>query len=189
MNMGRFISRQNRPQAGFTLLEAAVAILVLTIGVTAVAALFATGLKYMGSSGDLFIARTKAQEAIESVFAGRDDQTLPWNSICSQNVSCGGQPVGTGVFLPGPLPINDPGPDGLVNTADDGGPEYIVLPGPDGIYGTADDVKVPLTKFRRQITIQDVPGVPNLRSLTVTITYASTGAVIYRIQTYISPFA
>jgi hypothetical protein len=179
----------SKSQAGFTLIEAAVAILVLTIGVTAVAAVFATGLKFMGSSQDLFIARTKAQEAVESVFAGRDDQTLSWNQICNASVSCGGAAVGTGVFLDAALPINDPGPDGLVNTADDGGPEYIVLPGPDGVFGTADDIQVPLTKFNRQITIRDVPGVPNLRSLTVTVTYAASGAVIYKIQTFISPFA
>jgi len=187
--MRRLNSKGSRSQAGFTLIEAAVAILVLTIGVTAVAAVFASGLKFMGSSGDMFIARTKAQEAVESVFAGRDDQTLSWNNICNQSVSCGGAPVGTGYFLDAALPINDPGPDGLVNTNDDGGPEYIVLPGPDGVYGTPDDVKVPLTRFLRQITIRDVPGNPNLRSLTVTITYASNGAVLYKIQTYISPFA
>jgi hypothetical protein len=140
-----------------TLIEATVAIVVLTIGVTAVAA----------------------------VFAGRDDQNLTWSQILNVN---GGSGADGGVFLDGPQDIKDPGPDGLVNTADDGAVEYIVQPGPDGVYGTPDDVQVPLVKFQREIRIRNIVGNPNLRTLTVLITNRQTGAVIYQIQTYISAF-
>jgi len=171
-------------ERGFTLIEAAVAIVVLTIGVTAVAALFVQGFSLMGTSQDDLIARVKAQEAVESVFAGRDDQSLTWAQI--RNVK-GASGSDGGIFIDGPLPMNDPGTDGLVNTADDGGLEYIVLPGPDGVYGTADDQQVPLSKFTRQIQIRDISS--NLRSLTVTVTYNSNGlARTYTITTYISPF-
>jgi len=173
-------------EKGFTLVEAAIAILVLTVGVTAVAALFAQGLSLMGNSQDDLIARIKAQEAVESVFAGRDDQSLTWSQIL--NVK-GGSGSDGGIFLDGPFPVNDPGADGLVNTADDqpGTLEYIVQPGPDGVYGTGDDVKVPLAKFTRQIQIRNVS--TNLRSLTVTVTYNSNGLPrTYTITTYISPF-
>jgi len=171
-------------QAGFTLIEAAVAILILTVGVTAVAALFVRGLSLLGNSQDDLIARVKAQEAIESVFAGRDDQSLTWSQIL--NVK-GGSGTDGGIFIDGPLPLNDPGADGLVNTVDDGALEYIVLPGPDGLYGTGDDVKVPLVKFSREIQIRNVS--TNLRSLTVIVTYNSNGlARKYTITTYISPF-
>jgi hypothetical protein len=69
----------------------------------------------------------------------------------------------------------------MVNTADDcqtTGPscahtiESIVEPGADGRIGTADDVLTPLTDFTRQITIEDVPGSPALRRVTITISYA-----------------
>ncbi len=175
-----------RRAAGFTLIEAAVAILVLTIGVVGIASVFVSGLKVMGTSQDAFIAKEKAEEAIESVFAGRDDQNLVWADIA--NV-VGVPGTSGGVFLDGPQDIKDPGPDGLVNTKDDGVEEYIVLPGPDGQYGTGDDIELPLYKFKRQILIRDA-GIPNvsLRTLTVTITNSSTGAVIYQIQTYISPY-
>ena len=93
-----------------------------------------------------------------------------------------------GIFIDGPLNINDPGPDGLVNTADDGAMEYIVLPGPDGVFGTADDVQVPLAKFQREIKIRNHPTIPNLRIITVTITNVNTQVVIYQITTYISAF-
>jgi hypothetical protein len=173
-------------QTGFTLIEAAVAILVLTIGVMSVSALFVQGLSLMGHSQDDLIAKIKAQEAIESVFAGRDDQNLTWAQILNVKGSTGSD---GGIFIDGPLPVNDPGPDGLVNTADDqpGNLEYIVLPGPDGVYGTADDVQVPLAKFTREIKIRNVS--TNLRSLTVIVTYNSNGLPrSYTITTYISPF-
>jgi hypothetical protein len=191
-----------------TLIEAAIAILILSIGVVAVTALFATGLKYMSSSEYTLIARTKAEEAMESVFAARDDQTITWAQIHNVKGQTGSD---GGIFLDGPLPINDPGPDGLVGTQDDyvsvngsvPTPEYIVLPGPDGVYGTNDDVQVPLTRLSREILIRDVNpailvnGQPiPLRTLTVIIRDNSTanpasgfpGIVLYQIQTYISPY-
>jgi type II secretory pathway pseudopilin PulG len=184
MEMREATSR--RTEAGMTLIEATVAILVLTIGVTAVAAVFVNGLRQMSTSQDTFIAKEKAEEAIESVFAGRDDQSLQWADIVNVVGVAG---ASGGKFLDGPQDIKDPGPDGLVNTIDDGAEEYIVLPGPDGVYGTADDVEVPLYRFKREIKIRDA-GIPNvsLRTLTVTITNSATGTVIYQISTYISPY-
>jgi len=192
-----------------TLIEAAIAILVLTVGVVAVVGLFSVGVQYMNSSQYTFIAKTKAQEAVESVFAARDDQALTWSQILNVKGATGSD---GGVFIDGPCPVNDPGADGLVNTADDqpGTVEYIVLPGPDGVYGTADDIKVPLNRLSREIQIRNVTGltvegnaVP-LRSLTVTVYDASTsnggaacgsngaagfkGVILYQISTYISPY-
>jgi hypothetical protein len=186
-----------------------VAILILSIGVVAIAGLFATGLRFMGNSQYKFLAKTKAEEAVESVFAARDDQSLTWNQI--RNVQ-GATGTDGGQFIDGPCPVNDPGPDGLVNTADDqpGTIEYIVLPGPDGVYGTADDIHVPLNRLTREIQIRDVTGLTvagnpvQLRTLTVTVYDASTsngspacgsnattgfkGVILYQIQTYISPY-
>jgi hypothetical protein len=196
--------KRGRRDAGFTLMEAAIAIVVLTIGVVGIAAVFTTGLKVMGLSQNTFIAKEKAEEAIESVFAGRDDQDLKWAQILNVKGASGSD---GGVFLDGPQNINDPGPDGLVNTADDGAMEYIVEPGPDGVYGTADDVQVPLAQFCREIQIRNSPTIPNLRTLTVIITSLppagcagssgewtpgligpSNGVVIYKITTYISAY-
>ncbi|HUK52654.1 MAG TPA: prepilin-type N-terminal cleavage/methylation domain-containing protein [Candidatus Binatia bacterium] len=200
-------SKDNRnSQRGMTLIEAAVAILILTIGVMAVTALFATGMKYMGNSQYTLIAKTKAGEAVESVFSARDDQSLNWASIRNVQGSSG---TDGGVFVDGPCPINAPdSTDGLVNTAlsvPTGTPEFIVLPGPDGVYGNGDDIQVPLTRLSREIVIRDVTGVSYpLRSIQVIIRDASTanagaacgsnsqsgfkGVILYQIQTYISPY-
>jgi len=176
-------------QEGFTLIESMIAILVLTIGVVGVAIVFVKGFSLMGNSQDDLIARVKAQEAIESVFAGRDDQSLTWNQILNVKGATGSD---GGIFIDGPCPLNDPGTDGIVNTTDDcptGNSEYVVLPGKDGIFGTADDQQIPLTKFTREIKIRPVGTNTNLRSITVTITYNSNGLQrTYTITTYISPF-
>ena len=202
-------SNRTAAQRGMTLIEAAVAILILSVGVVAVAGLFATGVKYMSGSQYRFIAKTKAEEAVESVFAARDDQSLTWSQILNVQGTTG---TDGGVFIDGPCPVNDPGADGLVNTADDqpGNIEYIVLPGPDGVYGTADDIQVPLNRLSRQIQITNVTGltvngnaVP-LRQIIVTVYDASTsnggaacgsnstagfnGIILYQIQTFISPY-
>jgi type II secretory pathway pseudopilin PulG len=178
---------RNRRQSvlGFTLLETMVATAVLAFGVLALAAMLANGLAYMHSSQDDFIAHQKAEEAVEGIFAARDTAQVTWADI--QNVQ-----GGVGVFLPGPQPLLAPGPNGVVGTAQDqaNNPDCIILPGADGIMGTADDVRVPLSNFQRTITITNVAGNPNLRTIQVVITY-NTGQLqrTYQLTTYISAFS
>ncbi len=173
------------PQAGMTLLETMIAVVVLAIGVTAVAAVYSYGILTMGTTQDDLVAKVKAQEAIESVFTARDTKILVWAQI--RNVQ-GASGADGGVFQDGPLAVRDPGPDGLVNTADDGAVQTITLPGTDNVLGTADDVIIPLVKFQREIRIRDF--VVNLRSIQVIMTYTS-GRLrrTYTLTTYISPFA
>jgi type II secretory pathway pseudopilin PulG len=179
--------RLRNRQAGMTLIETMIAALVLTIGVAAVAAVYTEGILFLGSSQDDFIAKQKAQEAIESVFTARDTGTLLWKDI--RNVQ-GASGADGGVFLDGPFPLNDPGNDGLVNTIDDGPLQSMRLPGPDNILGTADDVIVPLTKWRREIQIRDYPAMLNLRTLTVIVTYTSGRLKrTYRLSTLISQYS
>ena len=83
-----------------------------------------------------------------------------------------------------------PGPDGLVNTADDVGAEP--PPGPDGAFGPADDIA--LDGYTRQIDICDIDGNPDLRQIVVTIRYNGSNAVgerrrTYRLTTLISRFS
>lgn len=172
-------------QAGMTLIETMIAALILTIGVAAVAAVYTQGVLFMGVSQDDFIAKEKAREAVESVFTARDTRLLTWAQI--RNVA-GGSGADGGVFVDGPLPINDPGLDGLVNTVDDGALQTITLPGPDNLLGTADDVQIPLAKFTREIRIRDFAA--NLRTLTVIMTYRSGRLQrTYTLTTYISQFS
>lgn len=171
-----------RAQQGFTLIETMIAIAVLAVGVLSLVAVFSQGVLTMSSSQSDLIAKEKAAEAIESVFTSRATGVLTWAQI--RNVADGG------IFLAGPQPLLDPGPDGLVNTADDDPlkPDVIVTPGPDGLLGTADDIQLPLTNFTREIQITDIA--PNLRRINIIMRY-TVGRLsrTYTLTTYISSFA
>jgi type II secretory pathway pseudopilin PulG len=175
---------------GFSLIETIVALGVLTTGVFGAAAVLATGMQNLSSSPADVITTQKASEAMEAAFSARQSGKLTWNQIKNVN---GGSGSDGGVFLDGPQPLNLPGDDGLVNTADDAvkGLEAVTLPGPDQLMNTGDDRVVPLSNFTREIMIRDVVGENGqLRSIVVTVTYRN-GAVTrkYVLTTYISSYS
>lgn len=174
---------------GFTLIEVMIAIVVMSVGMLAVIASFATAVAATQSAEEDLIARQKVLEAMESIYTARNSQQLPFSSVA--NVSNGG------IFTNGATPLLCAGPDGLVNTGDDvacttssgatcpdGGAECMVLPGPDGILGTADDVTMSLGNFTRTITIVPTyyptgPNAgsvnPNMMGITITVSYTKAG--------------
>jgi prepilin-type N-terminal cleavage/methylation domain-containing protein len=180
-------SIERAKQQGFTLLETMVALCVLGIGLIALAAMLAGSMAYMNSSQADFIAQQKASEAIESIFTARDTQAVTYAQI--QNVSAGG------IFLDGPANLVDPGPDGVVDTADDNAaaPDTIIKPGPDGILGTADDIQIQLSvyyKMQRTIAITNIAGENGVRMIVVTVTY-TTGTFnrSYTLTSFISQYS
>lgn len=172
-------------QAGFTLVEVMIAIVVMTIGLLAVVASIATALATTQSAQEDLIARQKAREALESIYTARNSQQLPFASI--NNTSSGG------IFQSGPQSLQCAGPDGLVGTTDDvpcttaagvtcpnSGVECMVLPGPDGVLGTADDQTMSLANFTRTITISQVllaNGTVNeaMMAVSVSVSYTKDG--------------
>jgi len=186
-------------QRGFTLIETMIAIAVMTIGIVSLLAVFGTAVASTQNAQENLIARQKALETMESIYTARNTQQITFSQIA--NIANGG------IFTSGATPLQSAGPDGLVNTADDvdfpasgvcpAGPECITLPGPDGILGTADDKALSLSNFRRQIQIGPVlesDGVtidPNLKQITVTISYSTGGSPIpraYTVNALISAF-
>jgi hypothetical protein len=172
-------------ERGFSLAESIVALGVLTFGLLAMAQVFTLGLGMLGSPNYDLIAREKATEAIESLYTARDNQLVTWAQI--RNVY-GLSGFDGGVFRDGPRPLTTAGPDGLVNTVDDGAVEAIMSPGPDHLLGTNDDVARPLDEFTREIEIRDVG--PNLRRIRVIVGYQSaTGRREFVLETLIAAFA
>jgi len=177
-------SVQLESSSGFSLIEAVISVGVLTVGAVGMAALFVAGMKTIASSPAELTATQKAQEAIEDVFSARDSRKVPWAQL--KNTSHGG------IFLTGDQPLKTSGPDGVVNTADDGPVEQVVLPGPDQTIGTADDRVETLALFTRKIEIAEAPpdDTDDLRSVTVTITYPVGSATrTYTLTTYISAYS
>jgi prepilin-type N-terminal cleavage/methylation domain-containing protein len=177
--------RQLSSAAGFSLIEAMVAMSVLAVGLLSMAQVLSASLVAMARAPIDIVARQKAVEAIESVYTARDTRVLTWAQI--RNVQ-GGSGTDGGVFVDGPQRIREPGADGLINTADDGAVEALVLPGPDNRLGTADDVRVPLSQYTREIRIRDVS--VTLREIQITVTAVTAdGPRTYVLTTTISAFA
>ena len=170
---------------GFTLIEVMIAIVVMSVGILAVIASFATAVAATQSAEEDLIARQKVLEAMESIYTARNSQQLPFASVA--NVANGG------IFLSNAQTMQCAGADGLVNTQDDapcknqygqvcpdGGAECMVLPGNDGILGTADDVTMSLGNFTRTVTITPVQlpnGNPNpdMKAISITVSYTKAG--------------
>jgi len=186
-------------QRGFTMIETMIAIAIMSIGILTLIAAFATAVNATANAQENLIARQKTLEAMESIYTARNTQQITFSQIA--NTSSGG------IFTSGQSQLLCAGPDGLVNTSDDvncpasgpcaAGPECVVLPGRDGILGTTDDVAMSLSNFTRQIQIGSVlesDGVtidPNLKQITVTISYVSGGSSVphaYSVQALISAF-
>jgi len=188
--MGHRNSRNHRDR-GFTVLEALIAVVVLSLGVLSLAGVYTQGIVFAGMAKWDYIAQKKAEEAVETIFTARDTELLTWAQI--QNVA-GTSGTDGGVFLDGPQPLLDAGPDGLIGTADDnaGIPDTVIIgPGPDNVLGTADDQVVVLNNIMtRQIQIVAVPNAPNLRQITITIAYSVNGMKkVYTLISYVSAFA
>ena len=193
--------RRGAGDEGFSLLEVMFAMFILATGLLSLAGVFVLGLKHLSSSTAALVAREKAREAVESVHTARDTRVIGWcqiyNEGATRNGACATQPAA--VFLTGMQPLRNPGPDGLVNTADDDGLEEMVNPGPDLVLGTDDDIRSPLQNYRREIEITEIVtnGVanPNLRRLRVRIRFGNlvpgpNGQLeperLYELTTYIS---
>jgi len=157
-------------EGGFTLVEVMIATVVVTVGLLSVAYSLGLGLTVVQTSTQDTIARQKAREAMEDVFTARDDARITFDQVCNVGGSA------NCIFVNGFTSLTTPGPDQLVNTADDGGIETVDTPGPDGILGTADDIEVPLTGYQRSIAIIALSG--NLKQITVTIQYRSASGLL-----------
>lgn len=190
-------SQARTKERGFTMMEVLISVVVLTIGLVSMLAMFTVALAATNNSQEDLTAKQIAQSTLESIFTARNTQQITFLQI--QNVANGG------IFLDGPQVIKDPGPDGLDGTADDlvnnplcpGPSTCLQLSGKDGVLGTADDVYLPLNNYQRQILITNVflpSGAVDdtLRQITVTITYTSTQFSAqqkqYSVGAYVSSF-
>jgi prepilin-type N-terminal cleavage/methylation domain-containing protein len=159
--------RTAKSEAGFTMLEMVVALLILTIALMG----FATAIGYgmMASNRGRQITNTKLLivSMLEQMETLRNTKQLTYDQI--SNAATGG----VGVFPTTFQPITtDPGPDGIYGTSDD-----LRDPGADNKYGTSDDftnpARAPYPDFTRKVIISSLG--QNLKKVEVTLQYPDTG--------------
>jgi hypothetical protein len=172
-----------RPDKGATLLEVAVATLMMTIGLLACALTLVASMTSMHLSQRKLIAKQKVREALESVFTARNTQNITYNQIRNVSDPTVFNPPVAGIFVDGWQAVRGAGADGIVNTADDAGQpvESVVLAGEDGLIGTTDDLTRTLSDYERRITITNVlmspsnnPD-PDIRQITVDVRFQVHG--------------
>jgi type II secretory pathway pseudopilin PulG len=169
-------------QEGFTLLEAMISTVVLTIGLVALLSVFAVAVSSMQNVQMDQIARQKATESLESIFTARQTAQISFAQI---------QNAPNGIFTPGMVALTDAGPDGLDGTGDDVFPPApITVPGSTGVLDGVHDKQISLVGLQRQIQILNVPSEPNVRQVIVTVQYPLQRGRMrsYTVQALISSF-
>ena len=168
-----------KSERGFTLIEMLIATVVTAVGLLAMIGLFAQSLATMQYAQEDIVAKQKAREALEGVYAARDDTSLNFNQI--DNFANGG------IFKDGMVPLMLNTTTGISGTTSDSNtPDYVMLDGRN----------VNLTNFQRQILFTPVPAAggggndPNIKQVTVTVQVASPGRGprTYVVTGYVSRF-
>ena len=135
-------------EAGFSLLEAVVAISVLTVGLLGVAAAIAYSTATTGRTRDITQAKQIILSTLEQVSVLRDSERLSFAQI-------GNTPQGNfaGFSSSFQQVSNDPGPDGIHGTVDD----------------VAQDDDPTNDTFKRSVVVSSLN--PNLKKIEVTVEY------------------
>jgi prepilin-type N-terminal cleavage/methylation domain-containing protein len=163
------VAASRHSEAGFSLLEMTVAMLILLIGLLGVEAVIGSALLATNAGRNVTNTKLLVVSILEQMETLRNTRQLTYGQIANQGeVDNVGATQPFNGFLTGFQPVSlNPGPDGMHGTGDD-----LVAAGADGYYGTTDDVTDPAlarTGFTREILI--TPLSANLKQVTVTLRY------------------
>lgn len=176
------ITKSNsRNEYGFSLLEAIVAILILTIALMGTAAALSYALEFGTTSRNVGTAKLLITSAIEEIESLRNTRRLEFKQISNvgsvDNTDAKNPFNGFSVGFK-PISLN-PGPDGVSGTDDD-----IRDTGADGVYGTPDDFDNPAlirSGYMRQITITPFATDPTIKKIEIKVKFFSAGGKVSEI--------
>ena len=168
-------AKAGRPdsEAGVTILEMVVAMMVLTVGLLGLAASIGYAVTVSNMGRNLTNTKLLVVSLLEQMETLRNTQELTFDQIANQGaVDNGGATRVFAGFPTGFQPISiNPGPDGIWGTSDD-----LINPGADNTYGTGDDftdASWGLNGFSREIVITNLN--PNLKRIQITVRYPDAG--------------
>lgn len=199
------ISRRGEPaESGFTLIEVMISMAVITVGLVSLLSVFGLAMAATQTSQQDLIAKQLANEAYDALVTARNTTQVNWDDI--QNTGSTNCPVtgasSCGIFATGLQPMYQAITTGsyaglLGTTYDVGQPEQTLQdPGPDGIFQTADDTFIPLIGYQRSIAISNLYDsnnnlITSLRGVTITVQYAASQRGLtktYILNSYISQY-
>ncbi len=160
-------------EAGFTLVEAVIAIFILTIALVGTAAAITYALEFGAISRNVTNAKSMVVASIEEVETLRNSRRLDFQQIA--NVGAVNNTNSKNLFDGFSVGFKDvskePGPDGVNGTNDD-----LMNKGLDAIFGTADDFEdanFVRPGYQRQISITNLSD--SLKKIEVKIRYVGSG--------------
>jgi type II secretory pathway pseudopilin PulG len=165
-----------KKQDGFSLIEAVVAIFIMTVGLIGTAAALGYAIHYGTISRNVTSAKSIIVAQIEEIETLRNSRRLDFKQIANVGgVDNTDTPAVFSGFSTGfkELSLN-PGPDGVTGTDDD-----LRDAGADGTYGTADDFDNPAlvrSGFTRQITITNLSD--SMKKIEITVRYLGSGGAV-----------
>lgn len=165
-------ARRREREAGFSLLEMVVAMLVLSIGLLAVASAIGYALMVSNRGRGVTNSKMLIVSMLEQMETLRNTGQLHFNEISNAQVTGSSFTGFPNTFLP---VSRTPGPDGIFGTIDD-----LRNAGSNGIYGDADDWTDPSLArpgYTREVIITTLPTNDYLKKIQVTLRYTSEGKV------------
>jgi type II secretory pathway pseudopilin PulG len=165
---------------GFTLVEAVVAIFIVTTGLIGTAAAITYALEFGAISRNVSSAKSLIISTIEEMETLRNTRQLKFKQIAQVGaVNNTGAPIPFSGFSTGLRRVSiKPGADGVNGTADD-----LFEAGADGIPGTVDDVENPAfirPGYQRQIEITNLS--ESLKRIEITVQYVGRAAKVGEIS-------
>jgi len=160
-------------EAGVTILEMVVSMLILTVGLLGLAASIGYAVTVSNRGRNLTNTKLVAVSLLEQMETLRNTEQLTFDQIANAGaVDNTGAPWDFAGFPTGFQSLSaNPGPDGIFGTSDD-----FISPGADNIYGTGDDftdTSLAVAGYSREIVITNLN--TNLKRIQVTVRYPDGG--------------
>ncbi len=158
------------------MIEAVVAIFIMTVGLIGTAAALGYAIHYGTISRNVTSAKSIIFAQIEEVETLRNSRRLDFKQIANVGgVDNTSTPAIFGGFSTGFREMSlNPGPDGVNGTDDD-----LLDAGADGTYGTADDFSNPAlvrSGYTRQITVTNLSG--SMKKIEIRVRYLGSGGAV-----------